>query len=186
MTTTEIPGPKTSPLITLFQRMTNPVKFAEKCAEKYGDTFQIKSDRRYIFFTHPQAIQEIFKVNPKIYGSYNLSWQPLLGNYSLLLLDGTSHQRQRQLLMPPFHGARMQAYGELICNITEQVASKWVVGEPFSMRESAQKISLKVMLQAVFGLYEGNRYNQIEQLLIEMTESFSSPLQSSMLFLKSL
>jgi len=186
MTIAEIPGPKSPPLILLFQRMTNPLRFMEKCAEKYGDTFQIKFGLPYIFFTHPQAIEEVFKMNPKMYGSYNRSWQPLLGDRSLLLLDGASHKRQRQLLMPPFHGARMQAYGELIFHITEQVASKWVVGEPFSMRESAQKISLKVILQAVFGLYEGNRYNQIEKLLIEMTESFSSPWQSSMLFLKSL
>ncbi len=183
MTTTEIPGPKNPPLI-IFQRMTNPLKFLEKCAEKYGDTFQIKFGLPYVFFTHPQAIEEVFKVNPKLYSSYNSSWQPLLGDYSLLLLDGDSHKRQRQLLMPPFHGARMQAYGELICNISEQIASKWVVGEPFSMIESAQKISLKVILQAVFGLYEGNRYNQIEQLLLKIAELFSSPWQSSILFLK--
>ena len=38
-----------------------------------------------------------------------------------MLLNGDRHKRERQLLMPSFHGERMQAYGELICSITEKV-----------------------------------------------------------------
>ena len=57
--------------------------------------------------------------------------------------------------MPSFHGERMQAYGKLICHIAGQVANKWEVGERFSMRKSTQDISLKVILQVVFGLDEG-------------------------------
>lgn len=101
-----------------------------------------------------------------------------------MLLDGDRHQRHRQLLMPPFHGERMQAYGELICAIAEKVPSKWVVGQPFSMRESTQEISLKIILQAVFGLHEGQRYDKLEQLLTSALESIASPSKASMLFFK--
>ena len=54
------------------------------------------------------------------------------------------------------------------------------------MRKSTQDISLKVILQAVFGLYEGDRYDQIEQILSETLESLGSPWKASMLFFKSL
>ena len=36
------------------------------------------------------------------------SSRPFVGTRSVLLLDGAAHLRQRRLLMPPFHGERMQ------------------------------------------------------------------------------
>ncbi len=184
MTMTQLPGPKAPALIQLLQWVAEPLTFMEKCAKQYGDAFQIKLNYPMVFISHPKAIEEIFKTNPKQFdcGSGNKFLQPLLGDYSLLLLDGTPHQRQRKLLMPPFHGERMQAYGELICNIAEQVASKWELQQVFSMRESTQEISLKVILQAVFGLYEGERYSRLERLLGSLMESLNSPSKASMLF----
>jgi cytochrome P450 len=63
--------------------------------------------------------------------------QPTLGDNSVLLLDGDRHKRQRQLLMPPFHGERMRTYGELITQITEQVTQQLQVGQPFTVRAIA-------------------------------------------------
>ncbi|NEP81025.1 MAG: cytochrome P450, partial [Okeania sp. SIO3B3] len=183
---TQLPGPKAPALIQLLQWVAKPLTFMEKCASEYGDTFQIKLNYPMVLIGHPKAIEEIFKTNPKQFdsGYGNKLLAPLVGDNSLLLLDGDRHQRHRQLLMPPFHGERMQAYGELICAIAEKVASKWVVGQPFSMRESTQKISLKVILQAVFGLEEGQRYDQLEQLLNSVLESLASSWKASGLFFK--
>ncbi|MEM1171369.1 MAG: cytochrome P450 [Cyanobacteria bacterium P01_H01_bin.35] len=185
---TQLPGPKAPALIQILQWVATPLTFLEKCAKEYGDSFQIKLNYPMVFISHPKAIEEIFKTNPKQFdcGVGNQLLIPLLGDQSLVLLDGRTHQRQRKLLMPPFHGERMQAYGELICNIAGQVASKWEVGQPFSMRQSTQDISLKVILQAVFGLDEGERYDKIEQLLSEALESLGSPWKASMLFFKPL
>jgi len=69
--------------------------------------------------------------------------------------------------MPPFHGERLQTYAEQICLITEQVASQWQVGQPFVARTTMQKISLEVILQVVFGLSEGERYQQLKPLLTD-------------------
>ncbi|NES67179.1 MAG: cytochrome P450 [Okeania sp. SIO2D1] len=183
---TQLPGPKAPALIQLLQWVATPLTFMEKCAKEYGGVFQIKLNYPMVFISHPKAIEEILKTNPKQFdsGVGNQLLQPLLGDSSLALLDGTLHQRQRQLLMPPFHGERMQAYGELICVIAEKVASKWVVGQPFSMRESTQEISLKIILQAVFGLHEGQRYDKLEQLFTSALESLASPWRASMLFFK--
>ncbi|NET44497.1 cytochrome P450 [Okeania sp. SIO2B3] len=183
---TQLPGPKAPALIQLLQWVAKPLTFMEKCAKEYGDAFQIKLNYPMVFISHPKAIEEILKTNPKQFdsGYGNKLLAPLVGDNSLLLLDGDRHQRHRQLLMPPFHGERMQAYGELICAITEKVASKWVVGQPFSMRESTQEISLKVILQAVFGLEEGQRYDKLEQLLNSVLESLASSWKASALFLK--
>jgi hypothetical protein len=45
------------------------------------------------------------------------------------------------------------------------VISECETGKPFAVRKATQKISLRVILRAVFGLNEGARYQQLEQLL---------------------
>ena len=106
----------------------------------------------------------------------------LLGDNSLILLDGEFHQRQRQLLTPPFHGERMQACGKIICDITKQVSKQWTIGKSFNIHSAMQEISLRVILSAVFGLHEGQRFEQLRQLLISLLDSIGSPLRASLLF----
>ncbi|BAY04109.1 cytochrome P450 [Anabaena cylindrica PCC 7122] len=62
------------------------------------------------------------------------------------------HQRQGQLLAPPFHGERMRTYGQYIQEITQQVSDNWQIGKPFNIRESMQEITLRVILRVIFGL----------------------------------
>lgn len=76
----------------------------------------------------------------------------------------------------------MRSYGQLIRNITEEVMSQWVAGKPFSARKSMQRISMRVILRAVFGLKEGTRYQQLERLLGTMVDGMSNPLSVSLLY----
>ena len=184
-------GPKTAPWLQLIQWIADPLGYMETCAQGYGDVFTVRLGRVFpplVFVSNPQAIQEIFTADPKRFdsGRSNRILQPLVGENSLFLLDGDRHQQQRRLLMPPFHGERMRAYGDLICAIAEQVSSKWVIDKPFSVRGAMQEITLRVILQAVFGIHEELRYEQLRQLLSDFLEMTASPLRSSLLFFKSL
>ncbi len=172
------------------QWIFRPLEFLETYAQRYGDPFKIGGGTlpMAVYFSHPEAIQQIFTADPELFtsGSGNRSLLPLVGYDSLLLLDGERHQRQRRLLTPPFHGERMRAYGKSICDITEQVISQWKIGEPFPVRSSMQEISLRVILSAVFGLHQGERFDQLRQLLSTMLDSIGSPLTSSFLFFRAL
>ena len=174
------------------QWIFRPLEFLETYAQRYGDPFKIGGGGgtlpMAVYFSHPEAIQQIFTADPELFtsGSGNRSLLPLVGYNSLLLLDGERHQRQRRLLTPPFHGERMRAYGKSICDITEQVISQWKIGEPFPVRSSMQEISLRVILSAVFGLHQGECFDQLRQLLSTMLDSIGSPLTSSFLFFRSL
>jgi cytochrome P450 len=168
------------------QWIFRPLEVLDTYAQRYGDPFRIGGNKMLlaIYFSHPQAIQQIFTADPELFdsGSGNKVLLPFVGYNSLLLLDGDRHQRQRRLLTPPFHGERMRAYGKLICEITEQVISQWRIGEPFRVRPFMQDISLRVILSAVFGLHEGERFDQLRQLFSSMLDSISSPWTSSFLF----
>jgi unspecific monooxygenase len=184
-------GPQTPPLLQKIQWITRPLEFMETCAQRYGDIFTARivlgSDAA-VLMSHPQAIQEMFTTEPKQLDSGGAAGVklPLLGQQSLLALDGDRHRRQRKLLTPPFHGERMLAYGQLIRDITEQVTSRWTMGEPFSVRSSMQEISFQVILKAVFGLESGFRYEKLNELLTARLNPKRPLLQVIMLLFPSL
>ena len=61
-------------------------------------------------------------------GAGNVVLQPILGSRSVLLLDGAEHLRQRRLMLPPFHGERMRAYGEVMRAAAERHDRAWPRG----------------------------------------------------------
>jgi cytochrome P450 len=170
--------------------MFRPLDVLEERAQQYGDTFALGRDTStpLVYFSNPKAIQQILTTDSEMFeiGGGNSVLKFLVGENSLILLDGTKHQRQRRLLMPPFHGERMRAYGKLICDITEEVMIQWKIGEPFYVRSSMQEISLRVILSAVFGLDQGQRFDQLRELLSSLLDVIGSPLTSSFLFFPSL
>jgi cytochrome P450 family 110 len=193
----KLPNPvKTPSFLQRIQWVAEPVGYMESAAQQYPDIFStgvVGSGYSLVFVHHPQGIQEIFTSDRKKFAALsqeNKILRPLIGDSSVIMLDGDRHKRQRQLLMPPFHGERMRAYGEIIVNITEKVFSQLpqnqpfgsAQGKPLSIRTAMQEISLQVILQAVFGLYEGERCQQLKRVLASTLGVFESPLSSSFLF----
>jgi unspecific monooxygenase len=91
-------------------------------------------------------------------------------------LDGERHRKERKFLMPPFHGERLQTYAQQICHITQQITSQWQVGQVFVARTVMQTISLEIILQIVFGLSEGERYEQLKPLRLGQYDGFTPAL----------
>ncbi|BAY25802.1 cytochrome P450 [Calothrix sp. NIES-2100] len=185
-----MPLPNPLPIPSLIQKLqwiVDPVQYLKKAAKKYPDIFTadiVGYGCPVVFVNHPQVIREVFINDRKKFaalGEANNVFEPLIGNTSTIMLDGDRHKQRRQLLMPPFHGERMRAYGSLIYNITEKVFSQLPLNKSFSARNVVQEISLLVILEAVFGLHEGKRYCALKQLLALMMDVFKSPLTSSFL-----
>ena len=165
-------GIQTLPLLQKLQWLTRPLELLETQARIYGDIFTFpvgRSNISQVIVSNPKSIQKIFTADLKQLDSGEEAGikLPLLGQNSILALSGDRHQRQRRLLMPPFHGERMRAYGELIQEIVEQVTSQWKIGENFSVRSSMQAISFEVIIKAVFGLEKGSRCEQLKEVLLE-------------------
>ena len=186
----------TIPLLQQRQWVTDPVGYMETAAQKYPDIFTaeiIGFGNSIVFVNEPQAIQQILTNDRKQFsapGKLNELLKPILGNSSVIMLDGDRHKKRRQLVMPAFHGSRMQNYGQLIFDLTTKVFDSLLVNKPanqtFLAREAMQDISLQVILQSVFGLYDGDRCQQLKMLMTKMTQLFASPLTSALLFFPSL
>src|ERR1700758_5699868 len=175
-------GPKSPRIWQMLQWITMPFSFMRGCSDRYGDRFTVSLSQRLppvVFFSNPKALQVIMTSDDSELfdspGDLNTLLEPLLGTQSLMGLSGDRHRRMRQLLMPPFHGERMRSYGQLIRDVTEEVMSQWVSVKAFPVRQSMQRISMRVILRAVFGLKNGPRYQRLESLLGAMLERMSNP-----------
>ena len=92
-------------------------------------------------------------------------FESLLGPNSLLLLDESRHRRERKLLMPPFHGARMRLYGETMWEIVDRSIDTWPVGAAFPIHPCLTDIALEVILRVVFGVDDGPRLARLRALV---------------------
>ncbi|MEH2329346.1 cytochrome P450 [Nostoc sp.] len=185
-------GPQSPPVIQMLRWITSPMSFMETCAERYGDMFTVRLQSKslpLIFVSNPEVLQQILTNDTKgleAPGDTNLVFESLLGKRSVITISGAEHQRQRQLLLPPFHGERMRSYSQIISDITEKVISQYQIGQPFNIRSATQAITLRVIMQAVFGLDEGPRAEKLQHFLGEMLEKGSSVLSVALLFFPAL
>jgi cytochrome P450 family 110 len=176
----------------LWQWITNPIKYLQNCDRQYGDTYAVHLSNLFkgvVFVSNPAAIQQVLTSDTKQFAALSTTNQllrPFLGDRGTILLEGIEHKQRRQLVMPAFHGDKIRVYTDLIQQITRDLIKKWSLQSKVNAREQMQSISLLVILQAVFGLYHGERLDRIQQKLIDVLEIFDSPLKSGLIFLPQL
>ncbi len=185
---TSPPTVATPSLLQLWQWVMTPLEFLHKYDRQCGDIFTVSLTGGFkgaIFISNPQAIQQLLTSDTKQFsapGAINGILQPFLGNRGVILLEGGEHRQRRQLLMPQFHGDKVRSYADIMRGITRDVVNQWQVGATINVREQMQSISLSVILQTVFGLYQGERYDLMRSQLIKVLSLVESPLSSSFLF----
>ena len=180
------PGPRRPPIAQAFAWAYRPIPFLESARRKYGETFCIQFPRfpTEVIFTNPQHIKQIFTgPSDKLYaGQVNAILEPLVGSKSLLLLDGKRHLQERRLLLPPFHGERMQTYCDEMVTAADRMMQRMPENSIFSVHAFTQQFTLDVILSTVFGLREGKRFIRLQGLLARLLDSLSNPMLLSKLF----
>ncbi|HLL52944.1 MAG TPA: cytochrome P450, partial [Myxococcaceae bacterium] len=122
----------------------------------------------------PEGVREVFSADPNVFEPLGrVPIEPVTGPRSVLLLSGLTHKRERKLLMPPFHGERMRAYGTLIREVAERRVSAIPPGGSFSAQRLAQDITLDIILRAVFGITEPERVREFTEAIIAFGESYT-------------
>jgi cytochrome P450 len=153
-----------------------------QCAARFGETFTLRivHEGTWVMLSNPEHVKQVFTGDPRVFhaGEGNRILLPVLGEQSVLLLDERAHMQQRKLLLPPFHGKRMQRYRELMAEIAADEIERWPSGEPYRLRPRMQAITLEIILRAVFGLEQGER---LEQLRVELRKLLDMLTQPQML-----
>jgi cytochrome P450 len=161
--------------------------FLERCHQRHGDVFSVRiaQEGTWVMLANPDHVRQVFTGDPKVFhaGEANAILRPVVGDNSVLLLDEQQHMAQRKLLLPPFHGERMQRYGELMREVAEQEIASWPHGEPLQLWPRMQAVTLEVIMRAVFGMEEGARLDELRQCLRTTLDWTTRPAQMAALAL---
>ncbi|HEX8822834.1 MAG TPA: cytochrome P450 [Archangium sp.] len=175
MSTPQLPsGPRITSLQT-FRFLRHPATLLQECRARYGDPFTLPLPMGNVVVTgSSEGIREIFSADPTVFEPFGqLPLIPAVGENSLLLLGGQRHKRERKLLMPPFHGERMRAYGQLMRELTLHAAKGLRPGGTFRAQHLTQAISLEIIIRAVFGIEEPARVRRYQEVMNAYLESYT-------------
>jgi cytochrome P450 len=169
------PGSKAPSLLQALRYARDPLGFLVELQRRYGDIFTLSFPffGRLVYVADPALVKELFTGSPEQFhaGEANATvLEPALGPNSVLTLDDAAHMQQRKLLLPPFHGERVRGYGELIRETTLKQMQTWPVGEPFALRPHTQRITLAVIMRAVFGVHDEQRLARFELLIDDFSK----------------
>ncbi|WP_372367486.1 cytochrome P450 [Candidatus Uabimicrobium sp. HlEnr_7] len=154
------PGPRGRILPTL-KLLRKPRTYYPYIIKKYGDPLFINGlNGRVVCTANPELIRTIVAADPMIYDPFaTQTLIPLIGENSLLVISGVEHQRERKLLMPPFHGDRMRAYANLIEKVTHKHLQKIPRDKVLPIHDVTAEISMEIIVRAVFGVESDEKVN---------------------------
>jgi cytochrome P450 len=167
------PGPAAPWWLTSLRYVRDPWGALAAAARRYGDCFTGRAigPTPVVTFSHPDAVKEIFAGQPatmSISEARRGLLEGILGRHSLVVLEGERHLRERRLLLPPFHGERMRAYGEAMQQVTRETMAAWPVARSFPVHRAMQEISLEVIMRAVFGFDDEARLEPLRRVLLRL------------------
>ena len=141
----------------------------EQSRARFGDMFTIRiaNEGTWVMVSDSAHVKQVFTGDPRVFhaGEGNQILRPILGENSVLVLDEKQHIGQRKLLLPPFHGERMQGYGETMAEIAVREIESWPTGTPYKLRPRMQAITLEIILETVFGVHDRARMDPLRAAL---------------------
>jgi cytochrome P450 family 135 len=181
------PGPRLPRFVQTLGFVFFPVPFIEACRRRYGDVVTMGTlfDSRFVMVFDPDSVRQLFRGSPEQLraGEANAPLGPVVGERSVLLLDGAEHLRHRRLMLPSFHGERMRAYEAVMRKAADDAIDAWPVGEPFTLHPWMQSVTLGVIMRAVFGVEEGPRQEELKRRLRTMLDPVGTRLGILMMVL---
>jgi cytochrome P450 len=158
--------------------LLRPISFMESCRRRFGDAFSVTFmgfRTPMVMLSDPAAVQALY-TNPKhgLPPGRSIALMPVMGPRSVLLLEGSEHLARRRVMLPPFHGERMQTYEQALREIAVREIDSWHPGAELAIHPRMQAVTLEVILRAVFGVTDEARRQRLRELLPQLLESTSS------------
>lgn len=169
------PGPSHSATRQTIAVLRDPTGFISGLRDDYGPiaTARFLGGEIAAYISDPELAREAFATDRTCgrAGAARARFlEPLVGDESLLTLDGAEWQRHRELLGPSFHGERIERFATQIGAIAAAEVEGWADGE-IVLRDPFTRITLEVILRAVFGIAEGERLNRLRAVLPPLIEA---------------
>jgi cytochrome P450 family 135 len=149
------PGPPLPASVQAVLLMRHWPRFISACRRRYGKVFALRvaSVGTMVYLSDPDDIKKVFAGDPAIFhaGEANSMLRGLLGDSSVLVIDGDVHKERRRLMLPPFHRDAVARQSQVMAEIAAANVAGWPVGESFAVAPKMSEITLEVILRTVIG-----------------------------------
>ena len=174
------PGPSYPSLIQRVGFWSRPLAFFERCRARYGKRFTLRLPLNVplVVHTEPEHVKEIYTAPPEVLhpGEGARVLEPIVGAHSVILLDEGAHMAQRKLMLPAFHGEKMERLSELVTEVTEAEVGAWGSEPETELHPRLQALTLEIILRAVFGLDPGPRLDALRDRLSQLLAYGDRPI----------
>jgi cytochrome P450 len=131
----------------------------------------------------PALIKEIVRNKNLTGGRGTTALRPILGNDSLIVLEGERHAHHRGIIGPSFHEQVVRSHDRLTVATVIDEMGRMRPGDSFSAIELVKDITLRIIIRAIFGTQSAEKEDHVRALVEAYLRSFESPL---VLFLRPL
>lgn len=174
------PGPSVPAALQLLATWKRPAASLEGLRRRYGRriTVQLPFQPPFVILSDPRDIKDLFTAPPDVLhpGEGARVLEPLIGRNSVILLDEAPHLEQRKLLLPAFHGEKMKRLSGLMTELAERELDSWPAEEPVALHPRLQRLTLEIILRAVFGLEQGQRLDELRDAVTGVLAFSENPL----------
>lgn len=174
------PGPGLPAAVQGIGFWSRPLAFLERCRARYGRRFTIRLPLAppFVMLSTPEEVKQVFTAPADVLapGAGARVLEPVVGANSVILLDGDAHMEQRKLLLPSFHGDRVTRLAELVQTVVEREVAGWPSDRPIELHGRFQRLTLEIILRAVFGLEPGERMDALRDRLGAMLAFGDRPI----------
>jgi cytochrome P450 family 138 len=146
-----------------------PLWMMRRMRRRYGSAFTVNIPifGWAVIISDPAEVKQLFTTSPEIADNLDINLGRMLGPHSFFAISGDTHKQQRKLLVPPFHGRRLRAYEGIVEEEATREMATWPQGREFATLPSMMRITLNVILRAVFGA-DGSELAELRVLLPKM------------------
>jgi cytochrome P450 len=171
----ELPGSRVPAVINGLGYTRDPIGYTRWFVRRFGRVTgpRFPGFPLIVSLGDPELVRQVFTGDARTFHSGESSQavlEPTVGPNSLLTLDEEPHMRQRKLLLGPFHGENIRRWEDTIRTVTERCVAGWVPGQPFALHDHTREITLEVILRAVFGVHEQERFQRARALVKEFAD----------------
>ena len=149
----------------------HPHAYLEWCRRRYGRRFTVNAVGMppMVFMADPADIKAIVGAPANVLhpGAGGRAIVPLVGEGSFMLAEEEEHLSGRRTILPAFHHRRISEHAGMVREIATREVAKWPRGTSFASHPYLRALTLRVILQTIFGGEEA-RLRELHRRLLAM------------------
>ena len=160
------PGPRLPRAVQGALALTNRRMALQMLRRVYGSAFTIDLPifGQLVVISDPNDIRRLFRCGADIVDTTDANLGRVMGPNSTFAMMGDQHRARRKLLTPSFNGRRLAAYESIIEREALDEFASWPQDQTFAALPSMMRITLNIILRAVFGA-EGQELERLREIL---------------------